>query len=120
MNFLPPLSDLFYSDPYRALRENIQFGFYVGLGDIDGTQCRHVAFVDRNVDWQAWIEDGPQPTPRKVSIEYRSLPGQPRFSAVFSNWNFAPRIAEPVFTAEVPPDAKKIPFFKVPISVTAK
>jgi hypothetical protein len=43
-------------------------------------------------------------------ITYRSLPSQPQFSAVFSDWDFAPRIAAPVFTPALPEGARKIPF----------
>jgi hypothetical protein len=114
LDFLPPLSDFLYSDPYRILRKNVLSGFAVGIGEADGRRCHHLAFTEEDADWEIWIEDGPQQTPCKVVIQYLSLPGQPQFSAVFSDWNFAPRIAEPAFTAELPPDAKKIPFRKIP------
>jgi hypothetical protein len=46
-------------------------------------------------------------------ITYKNQPSQPQFAAVFSKWDFAPRIAEPVFTPELPPGAEKIPFATV-------
>jgi hypothetical protein len=53
-------------------------------------------------------------------ITYKTQPAQPQFTAVFTDWNFAPRIAEPVFTAEVPPGAEKIPFAPVVASAVPK
>ena len=46
-------------------------------------------------------------------ITYKTQPAQPQFTAVFSDWDFAPRIAEPVFTPELPPGTEKIPFATV-------
>jgi hypothetical protein len=39
----PPLSDLLYSNPYDVLRARIQFGLYLGLHDVDGVRCHHLA-----------------------------------------------------------------------------
>src|SRR5262249_2348192 len=58
-------------------------------------------------------ENGPQLTPCKPVITYKNQPAKPQFSAVFSDWDFAPRIAEPVFTPELPPGTQKIPFATV-------
>jgi hypothetical protein len=46
-------------------------------------------------------------------ITYKSQPSQPQFTAVFSDWDFAPRIAEEVFTPQLPPGTQKIPFATV-------
>src|SRR5262245_43413744 len=43
--FTPPLADLFYSKPYDVLRPRIQFGLYLGLHDVAGVRCHHLAFV---------------------------------------------------------------------------
>jgi len=113
LNFVPPLADLLYRDPYKTVRGNIEYGFDLGQADVNGRSCRALAFVAKDIDWQIWIENGPQPTPCKLVITYKNQPSQPQFTAVFSNWNFAPRIAEPVFTPELPPGTEKIPFATV-------
>ena len=110
LDFSPPLADLMYSDPYQQVRGNIQYGFDLGTNEVNGRGCRTLAFVDRDVDWQIWINAGPQLVPCKLVITYRSLPSQPQFSAVFTDWNFAPRIAAPVFTPTLPEGVQKIPF----------
>jgi hypothetical protein len=110
LNFVPPLADLLYRDPYKTVRGNIEYGFDLGQSDVNGRTCRTLAFVEKDIDWQIWIENGPQLTPCKLVITYKNQPSQPQFAAVFSKWDFAPRIAEPVFTPELPPGAEKIPF----------
>jgi hypothetical protein len=113
LDFVPPLADFFYSDPYKTVRANIQYGFDLGQNDVNGRSCRTLAFVEKDVDWQIWIENGPQLTPCKLVITYKNQPAQPQFTAVFSDWDFAPRIAAPVFTPELPPGTQKIPFATV-------
>jgi hypothetical protein len=113
LNFVPPLADFLYRDPYKTVRGNIEYGFDLGQSDVNGRTCRTLAFVERDIDWQIWIENGPQLTPCKLVITYKNQPSQPQFAAVFSKWDFAPRIAEPVFTPELPPGAEKIPFATV-------
>jgi hypothetical protein len=113
LNFVPPLADLLYQDPYQTVRGNIEYGFDLGQSDVNGRACRTLAFVEKDIDWQIWIENGPQLTPCKLVITYKNQPAQPQFAAVFSNWDFAPRTAEPVFTPELPPGAEKIPFATV-------
>ena len=113
LDFVPPLADFLYRDPYKAVRDNIQYGFDLGQTDVNGRSCRALAFVEKDIDWQIWIENGPQLTPCKLVISYKNQPAQPQFTAVFSDWDFAPRIAEPVFTPELPPGTQKIPFATV-------
>src|SRR5271166_1327593 len=113
LDFAPPLADFLYRDPYKSVRGNIQYGFDLGQNDVNGRTCRTLAFVEKDIDWQIWIENGPQATPCALVLTYKTQPSQPQFSAVFSDWDFAPRIAEPVFTPELPPGTQKIPFATV-------
>jgi hypothetical protein len=113
LDFVPPLADFLYRDPYKAVRGNIQYGFDFGQNDVNGRTCRSLAFVEKDIDWQIWIENGPQPTPCKLVITYKNQPSQPQFTAVFSDWDFSPRIDPAVFTPELPPGAEKIPFTTV-------
>lgn len=113
LNFVPPLADLLYRDPYRTVRGNIEYGFDLGQSEVNGRTCHALAFVEKDVDWQIWIENGPQPTPCKLVITYKNQPSQPQFTAVFKDWDFSPRIAEAVFTPELPAGTEKIPFATV-------
>jgi hypothetical protein len=113
LGFSPPLSDLLYRDPYHAVHGNIQFGLYLGVTNVNGERCHNLAFVEKDIDWQIWIDTGPQLTPCKLVITYKTHPSQPQFSAVFTDWNFYPRIAATVFTPELPAGARKIQFAPV-------
>jgi hypothetical protein len=120
IDFAPPLADFLYSDPYRSVRGKLQYGVYLGLNDVNGRSCHTLAFVEQDIDWQIWIDSGPQLTPCKLVITYKTQPAQPQFTAVFSDWDFAPRIAEPVFTPELPLGTEKIPFAPVVANATPK
>jgi hypothetical protein len=120
LGFTPPLSDLLYRDPSKAVQGNIQYGIDLGETVINGRSCRSLAFAGKDVDWQIWIDTGPQLTPCKLVITYKAQPAQPQFSAVFTDWNFAPRIAEPVFSPQLPPGVKRIPFTPASAAPPAK
>jgi len=113
LNFVPPLADLVYRDPYKAVRGNIEYGFDLGQNGVNGRTCRALAFVEKDIDWQIWIENGPKLTPCTLVITYRNQPSQPQFTAVFKDWDFALRIADSAFTPELPPGTEKIPFATV-------
>jgi hypothetical protein len=108
-DFSPPLVDFLYRDPYEAVRGNVRYAFDLGRNDVSGRSCRTLAFVEKDIDWQIWIENGPQLTPCKLVITYKTRPAQPQFTAIFSGWDFAPRIAESVFAPTLPPGSEKIP-----------
>lgn len=110
LDFTPPLADFLYADPYKALSGGVRYGVYLGTGMVAGRECHSLAFVGGEIDWQIWIASGPRPVPCKLLITYESRPGKPQFAAVFSDWNFAPRIAPGSFTPELQPGAQKIPF----------
>jgi hypothetical protein len=118
--FSPPLVDLLYPDPYKLLIGKAQFGIYVGMSMVDGQRSHHLAFVDKYIDWQIWIEDGKQVVPRKILITYKTIPGAPQFTAVLSDWDFATRLPDTLFTAGLPADAEKIQFVKLSESMQKK
>jgi hypothetical protein len=113
LGFSPPLVDFLHSDAYRSVRQNVQYGFDLGETDVNGKNCRSLAFVEKDIDWQIWIENGPQLTPCKLVITYKTERAQPQFTAVFTDWDFSPRIADAVFVPELPPGTEKIPFATV-------
>jgi hypothetical protein len=110
LGFTPPLSDLMMSDPAATLQKNALYGFVVGSSEVDGVSCHHLAFVERNIDWQIWVEDGTRLVPRKLVITYKLLPGAPQFTAVLSDWDLATRPPDTLFTAQPSPSASRIEF----------
>ena len=108
-----PTSDLVYANPYAVLIENVQSGFLVGRHAVGDTPCHHLAFSQESIDWQIWIEDGPQPVPRKLVITYKSEPGSPQHTSILSNWNFQPRLSESYFHFQPPAGADEIEILPV-------
>jgi len=113
IGFTPPFSDLVYSDPYAVLTRNVHYGFYAGSTQVESERCHHLAFQDKTIDWQIWIEEGTQRVPRKLVITYKTLPGAPQFVAVFSRWDFAAPAPDGVFAADLPADATRIAFLNM-------
>jgi hypothetical protein len=111
--FTVPLGDFVFSDPYNALMKNVQAGIYVGPGDVNGVDCQHLAFVEKYIDWQIWIEGGKEPIPRKVVITYKTMPNSPQYIAMLSDWNFKKSFPDSLFSADLPKDAKLIDFMKL-------
>ena len=103
-----PLIDLAMSDPYANATAKVEQGKYFGSATVLGVPCHHLAFTQENVDWQIWIEDGPQPLIRKFVITYKNEPGAPEFTALITHWNLTDRIADSNFIFERPPGASKI------------
>lgn len=108
--FSVPIADLVYSDPYGTLIENVQEGTFIGRHPVGGIPCHHLAFSQESIDWQIWIEDGPQPVPRKLVITYKNEEGSPQYSARLSNWDFQPRFSAHFFRFHPPTGAGEIEF----------
>src|SRR5277367_2048955 len=108
-----PLANLAYSDPCQRIRKQIIYGAYIGVNDVNGLACDHVAFSSRNVDLQLWLDRSGKPVPRKIVINYRTEPGAPQYIAVLSDWKFPKEISESHFQPQLPKDAKRIEFLKV-------
>jgi len=100
-DFAPPLGDLLYPDFYEAVIEEVQFGFYVGLHDVEGLRSHHLAFVTKYIDWQIWIEDGLQMVPRKILITYKALPGSPQYQVILTDWDLDARLPDVLFKVEM-------------------
>jgi hypothetical protein len=108
-----PLADLVADDPYARLSAGALSGFLVGPGDVNGTTCHHLAFVQSNLDWQIWIDAGERPLPRKLVIVYTSLPSAPEYAAVLE-WSFPKSISDERFAAQLPEQAHEVAFVAAP------
>ena len=111
--FSVPIVDFVYENPDQVLLESVEKGYYVGRHPVDGVPCHHLAFTQEEIDWQIWIEDGPQPVPRKLVITFKSQPGSPQYNARIHDWDFSPRLSERFFEFHPPADAGEIEFLSV-------
>ena len=103
-----PVSDVLYSDVYKILRENVVGGSYIGQALVRGVPTHHLAFTQKNIDWQLWIEDGAHPVPRKAVITYKNVTSSPQFTVWLSDWDFDPRLADSLFEFLPPDGARQI------------
>jgi len=103
-----PLIDLAVSDPYKNATAKVVTGAYYGLSPVLGVDCHHLAFTQDNVDWQVWIQDGPQPLIRKFVITHKTEEGAPEFTALITVWNITERISDSDFEFEAPRGAMQV------------
>ena len=106
-NLRAPLADLIYTKAYENLTSEVISGFYAGLHKVQGVPCHHLAFREKDIDWQIWIEDGPTPLPRKFLITDKNAKGL-QFTAVFTKWNTSPQLENALFTFVPPEKAERI------------
>jgi hypothetical protein len=106
----PPLSDFMVSDPYAALTDRAKSGSYIGLYRVKGVMCHHLAFMQKSIDWQIWIEDGKMSVPRMLVITYKQVQSSPQYVAVLSNWDLSPKLPDSLFTFVAPEGADRIEF----------
>jgi hypothetical protein len=105
---VPPLSDFVRADPYKGLIAEVREARYIGLSQIGDSKCHHLAFRQKLLDWQLWVEDGNKPLPRKLVITYKREAGQPQYTAVFHHWQIGASPDPKLFNLTPPKGAKRV------------
>ena len=77
-----PLVDLFLWGADDAAGEDIESAIVVGYGNVNGVQCEHYAFRQKEVDWQICIQKGETPLPLKLVITSKNEEEQPQYVSV--------------------------------------
>jgi hypothetical protein len=108
-----PLADLVAADAGAALLESTIRGTYLGIHDVEGVACHHLAFLQENIDWEIWIENGKVPVPRKFVIRYKRERGWPQYTAVLMDWKLDPKLDDATFEASIPEEAVEVEFLEV-------
>lgn len=103
-----PAGDLFVSNAYDQMMDDVVSGYYVGMEPIDGIPAHHLAFVGRHVDWQIWIQDGPTPLPLRYSITSKNERSQPEFAVKLSQWRPNAPVSAAEFQFQPPPGSTRI------------
>jgi hypothetical protein len=101
---------LIYTNAYDILMQDVVQGFIVGKAVIEGVRCDHLAFRNPFVDMQIWIQEGPQPLPRKMVLTSRDVFNAPQFSVTITQWDLQPRFDAQTFVFTPPAGAKQIDF----------
>lgn len=104
-----PLVNFFAAGTEQSLLNGVVGGWQVGMDKVDGVECRHLFFYKRGgTDLELWIENNASAVPHRLILTYRLLPGQPSFTAEFTNWDTRLRAADSAFAFQAPAGAKQI------------
>ena len=103
-----PLSDMLSADPYRVFTERVKDGFYVGLTEVGGRPCHHLAFSQERVDWQMWVDAEGDPTPRRIVITYKDLPSHPVYAVTITELKGLDQVDASTFRFEPPAGYEEI------------
>jgi hypothetical protein len=104
------LADFLFADPYKMFTENVQSGSYVGLHYVGKVKCHHLAFRQKTLDWQIWIDAGDQPLPRKLVITFKQQVDQPQYTALIHRWDVNPKLSDDLFQFQPPEGVRKVDF----------
>ena len=106
-----PLVDLFDWGTDKADIGAIKSATDIGPSAVEGTDCEHYAFRQEGLDWQIWIQQGPNPLPRKLVLTTLTDDARPQYSAVMT-WDLAPAYNDQAFVFSPPKGSQKIVFAK--------
>jgi len=103
-----PGADLLMADPYKELMPEVTDVKDLGSGVIHGVECDHLAFRTREVDWQIWIAQGPNPYPCRYTITSPKVAGAPEYSLDIWSWKTGTAVAADPFKVAIPAGAQKL------------
>jgi hypothetical protein len=81
-----PAADLLLPDVYGELMHDVVNVKDLGSGVIAGTECDHLAFRNKDVDWQIWVAQGLRPYPCRYVITANDVDQGPQYSIQITNW----------------------------------
>ena len=92
-----PLVDLFLWGADDAAGDDIESAIVVGYGNVNGVQCEHYAFRQKEVDWQICIQEGETPLPLKLVITSKNEEEKPQYVSVMK-WDAAAALDDKALT----------------------
>jgi hypothetical protein len=100
------LANLLYSDIEKRLAPKTK-GYYFGLAEVDGVMCHHLGFMNKDHEFQVWVEKSVRPLIRKFIIIDKS--GREDLRSVTKiRWNLHPNFKPSDFHFKVPEGAAQI------------
>jgi hypothetical protein len=103
-----PLADFLYANVYDRMMGQVQRGVYLGVHEAAGVPCHHLSFEQATIDWQLWIDAGPDPLPRKLVIAYKTEDEVPQYSVTIRKWNVKADLPDALFRFVPPSGAKRV------------
>ena len=103
-----PGADLLLPDVYGELMQDVIDVKDLGSGVIGGTECDHLAFRAKDVDWQIWVAQGAEPYPCRYVITDPKGDRAPQYSVQISDWKTGTDVVADNFSFKAPTNAKKV------------
>ena len=103
-----PAADLLISNSYDELMEDVIDVKDLGSGVIGRTECDHLAFRKKEIDWQIWIAQGSRPYPCRYDIATKTVAGSPGYSIQIRDWKDGSGVASGGFSFTPPADAHQV------------
>jgi hypothetical protein len=72
--------------------------------------AHHLAVTKKDVTYQIWIQDGPQPVPLRYVVTGRNMAGAPQFTIELRNWRPNAPITDDCFAFTPPAGARRVAF----------
>lgn len=103
-----PGADLLLSNVYEELMRDVVDVKDLGSGVIGDTECDHLAFRAKEVDWQIWIAQGEHPYPCRYVITSKEVDQGPQYSVQIRDWKAGDDVAADDFAFKNETGAKKV------------
>jgi hypothetical protein len=104
-----PLADFLSEAPNKAFLTGVTSGRLVDTVTIDGASYDHLFFSQPpGIELELWLSKDEKALPRRLIVTYRSVPGEPNFIALFSDWNFDIHPTDADFAFQPPPGAEQV------------
>ena len=107
-----PVNEFVRSTLGKDFLLNVVGGIYVETSEIEGRPLHHLAFAQKNFDWQIWISAKGPPLPVILIGTDRRKPQQPQYRIWFRKWRINHGPKEATFTFTPPKGAKQIQFIE--------
>jgi hypothetical protein len=103
-----PGADLLLPNVHDELMRDVVDVKDLGSGVIGGTECDHLAFRSKEVDWQIWIAQGERPYPCRYVLTAKDVDQGPQYSIQISDWKTGTDVTANDYVFKNTTDAKKV------------
>jgi hypothetical protein len=104
------LTDLASPKLWDLVSKKIEHSLYVGMSQVRGVPCHHLAFDNSNVHLEVWIDTGANPLLRKIVLDHIKVEGSPEWTAYLSDWETDAHLANAMFNFVPPSGVGKVKF----------
>jgi hypothetical protein len=105
-------ADFFYPSFVDDIIAESTHLIYLGMTNVDGKNCFHIAGTTADKTFQFWITDDALTLPVKMVLVYTSKTMNPQYEVELSDWQINPALPPALFVFMKPPKAREIKMAK--------